>query len=135
MTQAQLRAIGAFADELEAAGFDAGRWHPSEPTREDPAVVTMPWFELSPRALAFVTALGGILVPFDWPTWAQTDEAQALHGDRSVLAAATPEQLSKLVTAMIREDRFVEGALGASFDSGLMAAIARRAETLADEGP
>ncbi len=70
---------------------------------------------------------------FDWPTWARTPEAQALHDDRPTLAAATPGQLKKLVTAVVREDRFNEGALGGSFESGLMAAIARRAAALADE--
>lgn len=128
----RLRAIGAFVDELEASGFDPGRWHPSERrTDGDRDVWTMPWYELSARAIAFNTALGGILVVFDWPTWARTDEGQALHDDRQVLAAATPDQLAKLVTALVRQDRFNEGALGASFESGLMAAIARRAAALA----
>ena len=128
----RLRAIGTFVDELENPAFVAGTWHRSERTREDPNVWTMPWFELSPRALAFVTALGGLVTVFDWPAWAQTPEAQALHDDRGVLAAATLEDLTKLVTAVLREDRFVEGALGASFESGLMAAIARRAGALVE---
>jgi hypothetical protein len=131
--RARLRAIGAFAQELDAPGFEAGHWHPSEPTREDPSVSTMGWYELSPRAEAFVRSLGPFMVVFDWPAWAATDEAQALHGDRAVLAAATSDQLSRLVTAVVREDRFNEGALGDSFDSGLMAAIARHAAALAGD--
>ena len=127
----RLRAIGAFADELETPAFAAGRWHPMEPTREDPAVSTMPWYELSDRAEAFTRALGGIIEPFDWPTWLPTPEAQALYRDRAVLAAATPEQLSRLATAIVRSDRFNEGALGEAFDAGVMAAIARRAAVLA----
>ena len=59
-------------------------------------------------------------------------EAIALHGDRAVLAEATPEQLAMLLTALIREDRFNEGALGDSFESGIMTAIARRAKELVD---
>lgn len=128
----RLRAIGAFADRLEAPGFVAGAWHPMEPSRDDPAVSTMPWYELSDPARAFVGALGGIIEPFDWPAWVGTPEAQALYRDRSALASATPEQLSKLATAIIRSDRFNEGALGEAFDSGVMAAIARRAAVLAD---
>ncbi|MEX1170969.1 MAG: DUF6508 domain-containing protein [Chloroflexota bacterium] len=125
----RLRISGAFADELGAPGFVAGRWHRSEPARHDPGVWTMPWFELSDRAEAFVRALGGILEPFEWTAWLPTPEAQALYHDREVLAAATPEQLSKLATAIIRSDRFTEGALGEAFDVGVMAAIARRAGT------
>lgn len=130
----RLRAIGLFRVELESPGFDAGRWHPSERRGDDPGVWTMPWYELSSRAEAFVAALAGIMiVGFDWPTWAGTPEAQALHDDRNVLAAATPDQLARLATALIRQDRFNEGALGASFESGLMAAVARRADELAGD--
>ncbi len=131
----RLRAIGAFVEELEAPGFDAGHWHASELDHRDgdTDVWTMPWFELSDRAAAFVTALAGIMVVFDWPTWARTDEGQTLHDDRGALAAATPDQLARLVTGVVREDRFNEGALGDSFESGLMLAIARRAAALAQE--
>jgi hypothetical protein len=65
------------------------------------------------------------------PSWANTPEAIALHGDRAVLARATPDQLAMLLTALIREDRFNQGALGDSFESGIMTAIARRAKELA----
>jgi hypothetical protein len=41
------------------------------------------------------------------------------------------DQLAKLLTALIRENRFNEGALGDSFESGIMTAIARRAKELA----
>src|SRR6478735_2258649 len=89
----RLQAIGAFADELEAPDFEAGQWHPSAPTRDDPTVWTMPWYELSPRATAFVRALAGIMITFDWPTWAATDSAKALYRDRAALADATPDEL------------------------------------------
>ncbi len=131
----RLRAIGAFVEELEAPGFDAGHWHPSEIFRRegDTEVWSMPWYELSDRATAFVRSLAGIMVTFDWPTWARTDEAQILLRDRDALAEATPDQLAKFVTVVVREDRFSEGALGDSFESGLMAAIARRAAVLAEK--
>jgi hypothetical protein len=125
----RLNAIGAFADELAADDFDIGGWRGGE--RGDDGVIQMPWFELSDRALAFVRALGGIIEPFDWPTWAATDEAKRLYEDRDVLATATPKQLSKLATSLVRSDRFNEGELAAAFESGVMAAIARRAAVLA----
>jgi len=117
---------------LEAPDFEAGRWHDSE-HRPDGAW-TMPWYELSPAAEEVLRAVGEsglMLTGFDWPTWAKTPEAKALHGDRAALAQATPDQLAKLLTALIREDRFNEGALGDSFESGIMRAIARRAKVLA----
>jgi hypothetical protein len=125
----RLDAIGAFADELAADDFDIGRWRGGEPG--DDGVIQMPWYDLSDRALAFVSALGGIIEPFDWPTWAATDEAKQLYEDRDALANATPKQLSKLATSLVRSDRFSEGALASAFESGVMAAIARRAAALA----
>ena len=118
---------------LEAPDFVAGKWHDSY--RQPDGAWTMPWYELSPAADAYLRAVGesGLMMNgFDWPSWAKTPEAIALHGDRAVLAEATPEQLAMLLTALIREDRFNEGALGDSFESGIMTAIARRAKELAD---
>ena len=94
----------------------------------------MPWFELGPTALAFTGAVGeaGFMrTDFAWPDWISTPEAIALRTDRDALARATPDQLAKLLTMLIREDRFNEGALAHSFETGLIAAVARRAKVLA----
>jgi len=129
----RLEALAAMLPIVEAADFEAGRWHDSE--RRSDGVWTMPWYELSPAAVSYVRAVGEsgmMLTGFDWPSWAKTPEAKALHGDRDVLARATPDELAMLLTALIREDRFNEGALGDSFESGIMTAIARRAKELAE---
>ena len=75
----------------------------------------------------------GWIQPFDWADWMGTPEAIELRDDPSVLERATPEQLGKLLTVIIRQDRFVEGALGSAFDSGLLTGIVRRASVLATE--
>jgi uncharacterized protein DUF6508 len=136
--RARLEALAAFADELEAPDFDAGTWHDSERSHSpevEGEVWTMPWFELSERAEAFVrsAASNGWVRPFDWMRWVETDEAMALRDDRAKLANATPDQLQRLLTAVIRADRFSEGSLAWAFETGLVAAIARRAGNLADE--
>jgi hypothetical protein len=128
----RLRILADTLPALEAPDFVPGRWHDSE--KRGGNVWTMPWYELSPSAEAVLTAIGqsGFMqTGFDWPTWARTPEAIALRTDPDVLAAATPDQLGKLLTALIREDRFNEGALGDTFESGFIAAIARRAKALA----
>lgn len=133
--RARLEALAAFADELEAPDFDAGHWHDSEARHTpDGEVRTMPWFELSERAEAFSRAAAGNgwVQPFDWMTWMETHEGKALRGDRRALAEATPDQLQRLLTAVIRAERFSDGSLEWAFQTGLMAAIARRAGTLAD---
>ena len=132
----RLAAIGAFADELDSPDFDPGQWHDSERRQTpDGEVWTMPWFELSDRAEAFLAAIraNGWIEPFDWMDWAQTDEATALRDDRAALGRATLDQLQRLLTAVVRAERFSDGTLEWAFDSGLMAAIARRAQALAAE--
>jgi hypothetical protein len=128
----RLEALAAVLPIVDSPDFEAGRWHDSE--RRPDGVWTMPWYELSPAAESYVRAVGEsgmMLTGFDWPSWAKTPEAKALHGDREVLARATPDELAMLLTALVREDRFNEGALGDSFESGIMTAIARRAKVLA----
>ena len=131
--RARLRIIAETLPMLESPEFTAGAWHDSE--RMADGKLSMPWFELSSEAEVFTRAVGeaGLLqVGFAWPDWAGTPEAGALRTDRQALARATPDQLGKLLTMLIREDRFSEGALAASFESGLIAAIARRARALSD---
>jgi hypothetical protein len=43
------------------------------------------------------------------------------------------DQLAKVLTVLIRQDRFDEGALQSAFDMGLLTAIIRRAEALLEE--
>jgi hypothetical protein len=56
-----------------------------------------------------------------------------LKDDPEATAAATPDQLARLLTAIVRSDRFVEGSIAGAFDSGLLARIARRAAALLAE--
>jgi len=83
---------------------------------------------------AFVDAASraGWIVPFDWATWAESAEGQRLLGEPRHVAAATPDQLAKVLTTLIRGERFSEGTLSEALESGLLLAIARRAEALLD---
>ena len=129
--RASLQIIAETLPMLESPDFTPGVWHDSW-TRPD-GVIVMPWFESSPEADAFRATVGrsGLLqVGFAWPDWAGSPEGIALRTDREALERAMPDQLGKLLTMLIREDRFNEGALAESFGSGLIAAIARRAAIL-----
>jgi hypothetical protein len=133
--RASLRLVGDTLPILESPEFTPGVWHDSW-RRPDGAIV-MPWFEYSPQAGEFRAAVGlsGLLqMGFAWPDWAGTPEAIALRTDREALDRATPDQLGKLLTMLIRADRFTEGALAEAFESGLITAVARRAKKLAETG-
>ena len=91
---------------------------------------------LSEAAEQFVeTAYAGgwVISDFDWPSWQGTPEALDLSDDPEVLKQATPVQLAKLLTVLIRQERFVNGALASAYDSGFLTAVLRRAEELRGE--
>jgi hypothetical protein len=96
----------------------------------------LPYFSLSDVAGSFEQRaydLGWALMDFDWGTWKQTPEAISLRDDAGALDRATPEQLARLLTVCIRQDRFCEGALEAAFQSGLLTRILELAAVILRE--
>lgn len=67
---------------------------------------------------------------FDWPKWIRTTEAQSLVNDTKTIEQATTEQLAHLLTAIIRQDRFVDNAVMHAFNSGLLLRVLQRIRTL-----
>lgn len=130
----RLRGLAPFAAALADPTFTFGAWHDSR--RNDDGSYSMPWFEPSTDAMAVLGAVGrfGWILPgFDWRTWMETDEGRRLSGDPAAIGAATPMQLARLFTAMIRSDRFVEGSLEGAYESGLLGRALDRVAELAAE--
>ena len=125
----RLDALAAFLPKFEKPSFEFGRM-------ESPPGV-MPYYTLSPLASCFVKTCYEMdwVKPFEWAEWKDSPEAVRLRDDPSALEKATFEQLSRLLTVVIRQDRFVEGALGSTFESGLLSGILRRAAVLATDSP
>lgn len=69
---------------------------------------------------------------FDWPGW-QT-EAQRYFADPDLLASADVATLQKLVTTLVRAERFSGGYLAQAIDSGRIRAILRRLQAIRDAG-
>jgi hypothetical protein len=100
---------------------------------EKKGVITMPSSSLSPEAKAFNKMIyqeGWILDGFDWPEWAQTDEFKDLFSKPEALAKASSHQLAKLLTALVRKERFCEGTMASACAEGLLARITQRAGML-----
>ena len=126
-----LRALADLAPVLEAPDADFGHWFTPPPKD---GVRSMGWYEFGPAGEAFRAAAAGWILPsFDWRAWLEGQEGSGLRKPEAV-AAATPEQLAMLLTAIVRSDRFVEGSIEGAFESGLLAAICRRAAALLDGG-
>ena len=131
---ARLRGLVSFLPAFESAAFKFGRW--SNPESTDNGGLTLPFVEISETGAAFVKAaydLGWVEPDFDWSTWIGTLEARSLRDDPSTLSKATSDQLAHLLTVIIRQDRFVDGSLLASYESGLLTDILRRAAALTVE--
>ncbi len=129
----RLRILADLEPILAAPDTDFGHWEVTPPTG---GVQQLPWFEFGPAADAFRAAVGRggwMMMGFDWGTWLQTPEGQALRDDPDAIAAATPDQLAMLLTAVIRSDRFVEGSIEGAYESGLLLRIARLAGALLAE--
>ena len=95
--------------------------------------MSLGWFEFGPVGEAWRAAVGGggwVVAGFDWRSWMETVEGRSLSRDPDAVAGATPEQLERLLTAIVRSDRFVEGSIEGAFESGLLARISRRAAAL-----
>lgn len=126
----RLRPLAGLVPILESPDADFGHWD-LPPPRDGRQ--SLGWFEFGPAGEAFRAAVGEggwIVYGFDWGTWLQTPEGQALRDDRTAVAGATPDQLARLLTAIIRSDRFVEGSIAGAYESGLLLAIARRAAAM-----
>ncbi len=128
-----LRVLAAWAPTLAAPGMDFGQWVKDETDAD--GVIHMGWYEYSPNALRFMADVSraGFVQPFDWMAWAGTPAVQALIADPTRVGKVDAEDLRRLLTAIIRGDRFMEGNAAAAFESGMLVAIARRASTLVEE--
>lgn len=80
----------------------------------------MPYVERGEVLDRVHTALGGIgaIVPFDWPNW----PGLARYQTAGAVAEASVGDAVRLVTALIRGDRFNEGLLLAAADDGTLGA-------------
>ena len=127
---AKLQALGDFAQIFSDPNFRFQEMH--SPKSSEPNVVIAPYGVLSDEANAFLRTIEdhGWIVPFDWPAWAETAEARALLSNPAAASWASTDQLSKLLTALVRKEQFCEGTLSEAHESGILAAVARRALVL-----
>ena len=131
LTPTQLRCLADWLPILEAPGFNAGHWEGGR--ADEHGVIQMPWFEYDQGLADWPGTCEGetlVVIGFDWMAWMATAEAQAFARDPHAIARASATDLARLVTAIRRGDRFTEGNIAGAFESGVLAAISRRAGTL-----
>ena len=97
-------------------------------------MISMPYFEYSEAVLAFIREMYELewVHSLDWMAWAGTAEGQRLSSAPEAIATASEADLAKVLTTILRSDRFNEGALASAIEGGFVVAVARRAGVLAD---
>jgi Family of unknown function (DUF6508) len=126
-----LHRLAAYESVFSAPSFLVGRWGGGD--RHADGVIQMPYYEPSDEMARFtreMAALGWVRV-FDWMAWSATPRGQRLITDPSAIGAATAEELSNLLTAIIRGERFSDGEIEGAYERGTLLAIVRRAGALA----
>ena len=125
--QSPLEKLAAFLPAFTAPGFEFAS------CITGPA--TFPVYDHSEPATALMKACyddGWVLPDFDWGEWKQSPEAIELHDSPAALAKATPDQLAKLLTVIIRQEKYCDGAMASAFEMGLITAILHRAAILCE---
>lgn len=130
--QRDLRELASFEPVLARPGFQFATWHLLPLTE---AIGSAPYRVHSEDAELFIragVALGSPL-SFDWSKWLHTTEAQQLCEEPGRIATADHDQLAKLLTCHILNDRTNSGALNAAFESGILMEIVQRAQALLED--
>ena len=127
--------IERLAEQLHrfGQGLDWDRLLAYLPTFERPDYPFVREFWLSAEVLEFHQALHdtGVTFYFDWTGW--QNEADLLFHDQRALARADEATLRRLLTLLVRRDRFDQDYLAEMLHSGHVAAILRRAGELRRE--
>jgi hypothetical protein len=131
-TRAKLRRLAAFLPAFESPGFQFGEW--VSPQRNSDGVITLGYFRLGNTAESLIQAAyesHWLKTGFDWSVWMKSDRARQLMQRPAGIRDATADELFSMLTAVIRGNRYSEGALAGAYESGLLVAILRRAGALA----
>jgi hypothetical protein len=131
-TRERLLRLARHLEAFESPDFSFGDWEPSR--TDDAGVIRLGWYRFSPGAEAFLADVraGGWVMPFDWPAWLASPEGQRLAGHPGAVAVATADDLQRLLTSIVRSERFGDGSLESAFESGMLTAIIRRAKELTE---
>jgi len=114
-------------ERFERPGTHFGAWHSHKSTARQGA----DWWYWSPsrEVDAFLKGLyeHRFVIPFDWSNW----ERLPHYKERPDAVATAPlEDCLKLLTAHVRADRFVEGHLASTLESGELQRLLRRIQAL-----
>lgn len=125
-TREDLLAVSTFARNFDVPGFVAGEWVYPVPGKE--GVLQIGYWAPSEDVARWQAALyeHHIVQAFDWmePEW--TFQLRRYSRDPDLLDRATLLTVRKVLTTLVRAERFCEGSLAESFERGVPWAAMKR---------
>jgi ADP-ribosylglycohydrolase len=127
--QERLEALAAFRPVFEREGFV---FADEIPARADGDLIVLGGSSMGEETSRFYQMLydNSWIRMFDWTTWRAGPAGERLMQDPAALAAASPDNLVRVLTTCVRADRFCEGYLADAFKAGLIGRVVIRAEAL-----
>jgi hypothetical protein len=134
----RLARLAAFGPRLAKEGI--GHWPAAEKQSKNtqqnlPLVVEIKSFPHTPAAEEFYRYCyddGWVLGIFDWPACANEAEGASYLENVELIKAADLGTLSRLLTVILRQERFNEGGIADSWNRGIIPAILARAAELSE---
>ena len=125
------RALEAVPAESEHASLGGGE-RIEVIDDEERSVTQMPYVIYRETVDELTSALykAGLVVPFNWPDWHGLEQARrdAVAGDLSA------DDAVRLITATVRSDRFIDGAISVALAEGSLQGAVGRLNRWVDEG-
>ena len=125
LTQQDWQPLLALIPEIENTSR-FGEWSGGE--KDEKGAIQMPYCVSAPVVSDFrrIVYAIPIVISFDWGSW---DEGRRIAGDEAFdFDSIDLVMKCKLITAIVRNDRFCEGALVSAFKSGLIMKILKSIE-------
>lgn len=123
------QAVDAVAAQTDYATWEGGE---TREGRDGRPVTTMPYPAYHPSVDRLRSAIGSadLMVPFEWPDWADLPH---YRDDPTRLADAPVADAVRMITAILRSERFTDGSIEGALESGLLLAALARVRTWAAE--
>ena len=132
-TREDLLAVCSFARRFEEPGFVAGEWLSPEPMSD--GTIAIGYWAPSEDVASWVAALNEhhIVISFDWTDTSWGRQMRRYYADPTLLDRADLLTIRKVLTTLLRAERFSEGTLADAFDHGVAQTAMERLKEIATQ--
>ena len=122
--------LAALVERISDDGVHV-KWKGADRTDDGALVLPWPDYDVAVRAMVSLLYDLGVIAERNWPDWARANGEDA--GDHRWIAGASLDDTVMLLTTIVRQERFVDGAIAAALESGqLGAALDRLLQLVSD---